>query len=246
MSKNIEKLAWNSSGSFWTTELFAKLGFKKIVFDCEHSAVTLSNLENNIRLSSALDMKPVLRIKDSLDPDIPRYLDMGVNELIVPRVEELDQILKIEKRILYPPEGNRGVGLYRAQMHGIDFENYISSFNENIKILAQVETQKGSDFIEQIINHPLINGIFIGPYDLSASLGFPGDFESEKFKLYFNKILSAAKQMPDDFSLGYHLVHFESEEFKKLIEYGFNYIAVSTDIQLFLENLKNLKKNLEE
>ena len=218
--------------------LLADDTFNLFTVDLEHTAVSIADLEDIARLVIAYKKQFFVRVSNVNDDQVSRYLDIGASGLVVPRVERADQIKHICQRSFYPPRGRRGVGLYRANGHGRTFENYFKNSHQ-ISIIPQIETVEGVNNVNDILSQDGVNGFFVGPYDLSCSLGCPGDFENDKFKLTIRNLL---EKIPETLQYrGIHIVHPSSDEIKKYEELNFNFLALSTDQLMFMEGLTLIK-----
>jgi 2-dehydro-3-deoxyglucarate aldolase len=146
-------------------------------------------------------------------------------------VNSLAEGKKILEACFYPPDGSRGMGLARAQGYGIPKlrDSYLTSDHKDLEIFFQIESQEAVESIDQIFELP-INGYFIGPYDLSASLGDPGNFKSNKFLEAEAKVMDAAEA--HSLQKGFHLVEPSISELKDLEKRGYNKIAFSVDIRM--------------
>jgi 2-dehydro-3-deoxyglucarate aldolase len=228
---------WQSLPNESISEIFAKAGYEWIVIDLEHSSININQAEQLIRVIDLAGSKPFVRLSGHNPSQIKRVLDAGAKGIIAPMVETLNQIESIISACRYPPLGSRGMGLARAQGYGesITKNNYIKhKFNE-VEIYAQIESIKGLKNCKEIFSQG-INGYFIGPYDLSASLGNPGKFDTDEFYSAEKSILSAAKE--EGIKCGFHLVEPEKEVIKKLEKKGYNMIAFSVDIRMLDVNAR--------
>ena len=131
-----------------------------------------------------------------------------------------------KNELLYPPLGQRGVGFSRSNQYGINFNNAIKN-NEKPFLVAMIETRKGTENIDEILANDFLDAIIIGPYDLSASLGVCGDFESKIFKKTYNLIRE--KCFKKDINFGIHIVEPSNKKLKKSIKEGCKFIAYSID-----------------
>ena len=130
--------------------------------------------------------------------------------------------------VYYPPIGKRGVGLYRAQNYGVGFEDYKKRMsNQDAIIIAQIEHIDGVNNIEEIIQINGIDGILIGPYDLSASLGIPGKYDEPVVQNVLAKMEQAC--LSNNKTLGYHVIEPDSSLIIEKQKAGYNFIAFSTD-----------------
>ena len=222
---------WQSLPNESIAEIFSKAGYEWIVIDLEHSCININQAEQLIRVIDLAGSKPFIRLSNHDPAQIKRVLDAGAKGILAPMTETLNQIEKIISACHYPPSGSRGMGLARAQGYGEDFQkqDYISNQANEIEIYAQIESIKGLRNCKEIFSQN-INGYFIGPYDLSASLNNPGVFDSAEFSEAETAILSAAKN--ENIKCGYHLVEPETDQIKILQAKGYDMIAFSVDIRM--------------
>ena len=212
-------------------EIYAMTGYEWIVIDLEHSAISINQAEKLIRIIGLAGSKPLVRLSGHSSSQIKRVLDAGASGIIAPMVNSLEEGKKILEACFYPPDGSRGMGLARAQGYGIPKlrDRYLKSENKDLEIFFQIESQEAVESIDQIFELP-INGYFIGPYDLSASLGDPGNFKSNKFLEAEAKVMDAAEA--HSLQKGFHLVEPSISELKDLEKRGYNKIAFSVDIRM--------------
>src|SRR5271165_1628277 len=117
-----------------------------------------------------------VRLPDHEPTTIKRYLETGCDGIILPAVSSPEDMQKIARAALYPPRGERSVGIARAQGYGAHFSEYLAT--KSYAIVVQIETRKGVENAPAIIEHEAVDGVIIGPYDLSASFGIPGQVEA--------------------------------------------------------------------
>jgi len=222
---------WQSLPNESIAEIFAKAGYEWIVIDLEHSCININQAEQLIRVIDLAGSKPFVRLSNHDPAQIKRVLDAGAKGILAPMIETVNQIEKIIAACRYPPSGSRGMGLARAQGYGenLQKQNYISNMANEIEIYAQIESIKGLKNCREIFSQN-INGYFIGPYDLSASLNNPGVFDSDEFSDAETTILSQAKN--ENIKCGYHLVEPEIDQIKMLQAKGYDMIAFSVDIRI--------------
>ena len=222
---------WLSLPNESVAEIFAKAGYEWVVIDLEHSAININQAEQLIRVIDLAGSKPFVRLSGHSSSQIKRVLDAGAKGILAPMVESQTQIEDIIASCNYPPKGNRGMGLARAQGYGeADAKSeYISTSSKHIEIYAQIESVAGIANLDSIFAQG-IDGYFIGPYDLSASLGNPGIFDSDEFINAEEEILKASKQY--QVKAGYHLVEPNPEQIPLLLTKGYDMIAFSVDIRM--------------
>lgn len=223
--------SWMSLGSAGVAEVMAGAGFDWLVIDLEHTAISLGAAEAMIRV---LDLKrvPALVRLSSNDPvQIKRVLDTGAHGIIVPSVNSAEEARRAVRAAHYPPLGNRGVGLGRAQGYGPGFEEYLAWSREEIVVILQIEHAAGVENLEEILDVPRVSGTIIGPYDLSGSIGKPGQMEHVEVTSLLDRYqeVSASKGK----AMGYHVIEPSAEAVQTRISQGYTFLAFSTDF-LFL------------
>ncbi|MBJ3774224.1 HpcH/HpaI aldolase family protein [Acuticoccus mangrovi] len=166
---------WCSIGDPLVAEMLAGCGFDWMMFDTEHSPLDSSTITPLLQAVAPYAVSPVVR-PASLDPvEIKKLLDCGAQTLLVPFVQSAEEARLAAASVAYPPEGIRGVaGVTRASGFGA-IAGYHRRAREEICLLVQIETRTALDALEEIAAVPGVDGVFIGPSDLAASLGFPGE-----------------------------------------------------------------------
>ena len=151
-------------------EIFSSAGFDWLFVDLEHSAMSIKDVE--IILQTATPRTPcVVRVPSNDGVWIKKALDIGAAGIILPNVCTTEEAERAVQLCKYPPEGARSVGIARAQGYGDKFQEYVSSANDDIAVIIQVEHIDAVENIQNLIKVPGIDSLFIGPYDLSASGG---------------------------------------------------------------------------
>ena len=222
---------WLSLPNESIAEIFSNAGYEWVVIDLEHSSINISQAEGLIRTIDLAGSKPFVRLSGHDPSQIKRVLDAGAKGILAPMVENAQQIRTVIDACHYPPIGNRGMGLARAQGYGAQKQknHYIQNGCSEIEIFAQIESVEAVKNVTSIFSEA-IDGYFLGPYDLSASMGNPGDFKNESFKNVETIILKAAQDAK--IKSGYHLVEPIADEISTLSDFGYNMIAFSVDIRM--------------
>jgi 4-hydroxy-2-oxoheptanedioate aldolase len=173
---------WSSLSSNYTVEVIAGAGFDWILLDSEHSPADIENLLTQLQAAAPYPSHPVVRVPWNDMVTIKRVLDIGAQSLLVPYVSTVEEARAAVSYTRYPPAGVRGVaGTTRATRFG-RVADYARRAHEEICVLVQVETQGALSNIEAIAAVDGVDGIFIGPADLHASLGHPGEVANPKVK----------------------------------------------------------------
>lgn len=163
-------------------EMLGDTGFDWINIDCEHGPNELSDVISGLIALRSTASEVTVRVP-GLDPVVmKRVLDAGAQNVFVPYIQTVEEAELAAASVAYPPEGIRGVaGAIRAAGYGGD-EDYFHNAREEICLIIQIETQLGLDNLEEIAAVPGIDAIFVGPADLAASIGYPGQLTSEPVK----------------------------------------------------------------
>src|SRR4051794_31961216 len=173
---------WSSLSSHYSVEVIAGAGFDWILLDMEHSPNDLESLLAQLQAAAPYATHPVARVPWNDMVTIKRVLDVGAQSLLVPYVSTAQEAEAAVAYTRYPPRGMRGVaGTTRATRFG-RVKDYAKRAHEEIYLLVQVETQAALDSIEAICAVEGVDGVFIGPADLHASLGRTGETASPEVK----------------------------------------------------------------
>ena len=167
---------WLSLANAYTAEICAGAGFDWLLIDGEHGPNDLRSILSQLQALAAFPCEPVVRPPVGETSMIKQLLDIGARTLLVPMVEAAEQAEALVAAMRYPPRGRRGVGAAIARASGYDRDaDYMSRADRDTCLLVQIETRLGLDNLEAIAAVDGVDGLFIGPADLSASLGHPGD-----------------------------------------------------------------------
>lgn len=211
--------------------------YEWIVIDMEHGSFSRSQLPSIIRAINLNSTLPFVRLQSKEISAVKDVVDCGFLGYIIPMVETRKEIDDIFNATNYPPLGNRGVGFSRSNQYGINFDIALEN-NERPFLVAMIETKSAIENLDEILSSENLDCILVGPYDLSASLGICGDFESHIFKNAISKIKNSCNQYNVPF--GIHLIEPSSLKLKKLIEEGAKFIAYSIDTVMVYQNKPNL------
>ena len=173
---------WSSLSSNYSVEAIAGAGFDWILLDTEHSPNDLENLLTQLQAAAPYPAHPVVRVPWNDMVTIKRVLDIGAQSLLVPYVSTAQEARDAVSFTRYPPAGVRGVaGTTRASRFG-RVKDYAKHAHEELCVLVQVETEAALANIEAICAIEGIDGVFIGPADLHASMGYTGEIANPKVK----------------------------------------------------------------
>lgn len=232
LAKQVTLGAWMQIGHPAIAEIFARAGFDWICVDLEHGAIDLETMTNIFRTIDAFDCVPVVRLPSNDPVWIHRSLDAGAGGLIIPMVKTADEAEAAISQAKYPPRGERGFGYSRANMHGMDFDDYIKTANDEIAMVMQIEHKDAIANLEEIVQVDGVDGLFIGPFDLSGSMGIIGQLDHPDMTTALDKYRSICQE--SNTSAGMHIVRPTAENIKANIEDGYTLIALGLD-NVFLD-----------
>jgi 2-keto-3-deoxy-L-rhamnonate aldolase RhmA len=181
-------------GSSLTVEMIGAAGFDWTWIDCEHGAQDYSELIPQMQAASINNAPAVVRIAWNEPPRFKRVLDLGAAGIMVPYVTDAAQAKQAALAMRYPPEGIRGVAKFnRACGFGQDFSNYYAEANKNLLTVVQIETKESVRKSAEIAAVDGVDVLFIGPLDLSVSMGMPDQYEDPDFLAALDQVAQACK-----------------------------------------------------
>jgi 2-keto-3-deoxy-L-rhamnonate aldolase RhmA len=219
------------------TEIMGRVGYDWVFVDMEHGPLSPLDVQGLIQ-STPDECAVLVRIPQNDDVWIKKALDLGCDGVIVPLVNSAEEARMAVESAKYPPIGKRSVGVARAQGYGLSFQQYVQSANEIVSLIVQIEHIVGVKNITEILNVKGIDGVFIGPYDLSGSLNKLGDISDEEVQSAITTVRDscASNDMP------YGIFVMAAEAVANEIHAGVTFIAVGIDTTMLATIAK---KNLE-
>ena len=218
--------SWLQLGSPEVAEIMAAENFDWLVVDLEHGAIDRSMLLQLVRAIQARGLVPLARIM-SCDPLLSRQaFDAGCAGVIVPHVDDPITYADFVNESTWPPRGSRSIGFFRANDYGVKFDEYASEAQEPI-LIPMVESAAGVENLEAVLRAGRADAILIGPYDLSASLGAPGEFTTKSFHDSEEHVLQTCQRL--GISAGIHDVQPTSDSIAKHLARGYTFIACGMD-----------------
>ena len=235
--------SWITIGHSSIAEVMADAGFDWLCIDLEHSVIDFGKMQELLIAIQSKGLKAYVRIGENNTRIIKRVLDAGPDGIIVPNIKSTLEARKAVDSFKYPPLGNRGVGLARAQGYGFDFENYRDHKTKDLILIAQIEHINAINELDDIIKLDGIDGTFIGPYDLSGSLGKIGKLDDPKVLNALKSYLSIAKQYNK--LIGFHVVPIDYELVLEKRNEGYNFIAFGFDAYFLGNAIRNQLKKIK-
>ncbi len=208
-----------------------------VVIDREHAGRTCADIADLAAWFRATDIAPFVRIPQNQYHFIARTLDVGALGLMVPNVKTEAEARAIVDAAKYAPMGNRGVGLGAAHSdyRKVVPREFMDFANENTTIICQIESREGIDNLDGIAATPGVDVLWVGHFDLSQSLGIPGQFHHEKFLDALRKVIDTARRH----NRGIGIQPGNLEQAQEWMEMGFNVISYSADHSVYINAMSH-------
>lgn len=207
-------------------EILTKVGFDWLFLDAEHAPFDALSLQ---RMMQAAGETPCLvRLEASEEVPIKKALDVGAAGIIAPMVNTAEQAARVVGWSRYSPQGTRGVGLSRAHGYGLNFNEYMTTANDSVAVVVQAEHIQAVENIEAIVQVEGVDGVLIGPYDLSASLGLIGQIEHPEVVAAVDRVTAVCQQT----SIPLGIFGVSATAVQPYIEKGYTLITVGVDTLL--------------
>jgi len=222
-------------------EIMGLAGLDFAVLDMEHGPFTFESVQNLTRAAELRGLTAIARATSGSRTDVLRALDTGVAAIVVPQVSTPEEAGEIAKWARYYPQGERGVALPRSSEFGSkSIVEYFKEANRETLVSVQIESRQALDNLDQIIGCPGIDMAFVGPFDLSQSLGIPGQVEHETIEKALDQIIASCARH------GKYAGIFaaNADQALRFKQRGFDLIAVGIDTTLFLQASKKLVQSL--
>lgn len=229
---------WCSLASAYTAEIVAESGFDWLLLDTEHSPADVLTVLAQLRALSGHEVSPVVRPASNDTVLIKRYLDLGAQTLLIPYVQTAEEAALAVAGMRYALRGIRGVaGVTRASRFG-RVRDYFHVAERELCLLVQIETQAGLDNLEAIAAVDGVDGVFIGPADLSASLGHIGEFGHRKVTDAIDDALARLKAL----NMPSGILTTDEAYAKHAMERGTIFTAVGIDLNILAQETERLAR----
>lgn len=233
---------WLGSTSPYVAELSASTGYDWVLIDGEHAPNTVQTMLAQLQAVAAYPVAPVVRPVDSNPALLKQLSDIGGRNFLIPMIESADEASQVVSALRYPPQGTRGIGtaLARAALWG-GVTDYLAKANEELCILCQVETVAGLAALDDILQVEGVDGVFIGPADLAASLGYPGQSGHpvvvEAISTAMQRIVASGKAAG--------ILQVDVAQAKTYLDLGATFVAVGVDMVLLRRQCVDLLANFK-
>lgn len=228
---------WSSFAEPVAAEIMGTAGFDWLVIDGEHAPNDIRSLRDQLMALAASPSHPVVRVPVGDTALIKMVLDIGAQTILVPMVNSAEQARELVRACRYPPEGLRGVGAGAARATGYgSVSDYIQTADEQICLLVQVENRAGMAALDEILQVDGVDGVFIGPADLSTDMGFQGNSAAPEVRATIADAIArikAAGKAPG-------ILGTNNEANQAYLEMGAQFLAVGIDVMLLAQAARAL------
>ena len=207
-----------------TAEILADIGFDWLFLDAEHGSLEYSDIQGILQAVGDR-VACVVRLPAAAEVPVKKVLDLGAAGIIAPQVNTVEHAREIVRFARYSPEGSRGVGIGRAHGYGMRFAEYMETANDSVAVLVQAEHIDAVECIESIVQIEGLDGIMLGPYDLSASMGKMGEINDPEVTGAIDRIHQACQSA--GIAIGYFGV--SAEAVRPYQQKGYNLILAGVD-----------------
>jgi len=228
--------AWITTPHTDISEALSTLPFDWFVFDQEHSALDDQITQQLMQAMRGKKVTPIVRVAWNDMVMIKKALDTGAQGIIIPWVNNREDAIKAVKFCKYPPEGVRGCGPRRTILLDPD---YLKTVNDELLIIVQIETQEAVDNAKEIMSVDGIDAFFVGPFDLSASMGLMGQIAHPKVRESINMVFEAGKNA----GISSGIWQGAGMTIRERLEEGWQMVALGMDINFLMDGAQNMLRN---
>lgn len=228
-------------GSPAVAECLSLSGLDYVIIDTEHAPFTDESTAGMVRAMQLHEAEPFVRVRDSSRAAVLHALDLGARGVVVPDVQSAEEARRLVSYAKYFPQGSRGFAFARSAKYGLspdltDVGGYFRKANRHTLLMPQCETLGALEAIEDIAAIDGIDGVFVGPYDLSVALGAPAQFSTPLFRAALGRILGACRTSG---KLAFIYAN-TMDEAKECFRRGYHGAAVGTDTAFLMKGLRSM------
>ena len=225
-------------------EMIGYAGLDFVIIDTEHSGNTMEQVGNMVRAAEVSGTTPIVRVTENSPELILRALDAGAGGVLVPQVNTAAEAAAAVRAAKYAPQGERGVaGIVRAARYGfIGLSEYLESANRENLVIPQVEHVEAVKNLDEILAVPGIDGIFVGPTDLSQSMGITGKFDDPELRRTIRYILEKTRRTEK--WAGIFCLNEDDAAYWR--SEGARFLTLSTESMIFAAGLRSLMQQIRQ
>lgn len=234
---------WLNLGSAITAEIVGLAGYDWVLIDLEHGAGSEATVLHQLQALEHTSAAAIVRVESFERQRYHRVLDLGAEGIMCPRVNTLEDGQKAAAAIAYPPQGVRGIAkMIRASNYGVSFDQYLGSAQKNLVGIVQVESEESLSHLDALASLEGIDVLFVGPADLSMSLGIFGEFQHPRFLDAIKKTAEAASRH----GKAAGILLQTPEQFQRFHDLGYRFLACGSDGNFLNSGARAMFQNLNE
>jgi 2-dehydro-3-deoxyglucarate aldolase/4-hydroxy-2-oxoheptanedioate aldolase len=227
--------AWASLGSPGSAEIVGRAGFDWLVVDMEHGNTTEAELLAHLNAIEASGAVALVRPQSGERLRIGRALDMGAAGVVVPRLDTVEQVREAVTFLRYPPTGQRGVALLtRGARFGTVNHAGVAALNDDIVGVVQIESPAALEAADALAAIDGVDVLFVGPADLSHSLGIPGQFSNDAYQSALRTVVAACRAH----GKAAGILLYDHASFKPHLDLGYTFVGLGADISFVNEGAR--------
>ncbi len=228
---------WLNLGSSVTAEMAGRAGFDWVLIDQEHGIGDQETLLHQLQALEASQTAAIVRIAWNEAPQFKRALDLGPSGIMIPYVNTAEEARMAVAAMRYPPQGVRGAAkFHRAAGYSIDFDTYFAEANDKLLTIVQIETVQAVENVEKIAAVEGVDVLFVGPLDLSVSMGIPQQIDHPDFRSAIKRVVTASHEA----GKAAGILIPSSERLALTVSDGFTFIAVGSDGGIFASGMRDI------
>ncbi|MFB3881043.1 MAG: HpcH/HpaI aldolase/citrate lyase family protein [Armatimonadota bacterium] len=228
---------WLNLGSSITAEIAGLAGFDWVVVDLEHGAGGHDSALHQLQAISATPAAPIVRVAWNEAPRVKRVLDLGAAGAVIPWITSAEEAKQAVAAMRYPPQGIRGAAsMTRAADFGAKQKEYLATANEKLLTVAQIETERTLANLDGIAAVDGVDVLFVGPFDLSLSMGIPTQYADPRFRSALAQVVAAARK--------HHkapgILLSKPDQLEQTVADGFTFIGLGSDGGVLAEGMRSI------
>ena len=234
---------WLSIGSAVSAEIVASAGFDWVLIDLEHGTCTEADLIPQLQAIGRNSAVPLVRIESFETARVKRVLDAGVKGVMFPQIQNANEAREAISNMYYPPKGRRGLAqLIRATDYGSNFDEYFKFAKDSLLGIIQIETKESLNHLDEIASIEGVDVLFLGPADLSISLGIFGQWDHPDYIAAVDAVQKAAEKA----GIATGLLILDMDQYDFYYQRGFRCFACAADVAFVTQGAQAIVKQLNE
>ncbi len=235
---------WSVMPSVTVADVIATSGIDFLIIDSEHGPINFETAQSMVIACESREVSPVMRLGGIIESDILRALDIGVHCVQIPNIKESNDIGKLIEYAKYPPIGNRGFSPFtRAGGYSLlNAQEVTAKANTEVLLAIQIEGKEALNNVEEIVSFDPVDIVFLGLFDISKSLGIPGDVDSPA-------VINTLKEIVEKINFVHKYagtIVTEADQLKRCIDLGVKYITYSVDCEVLSRAYRHIETVFRE